>query len=112
MTSNAPDPDAEAEVAAEVDGIQVEWTTTVHQYVLDMEEAATRREAESEALAQANEAIAAAAYDALTLEEKEALEAEYQAEGYREHQAWLEEQAEPELFDRLEAEISEPEIGD
>jgi DNA-binding helix-hairpin-helix protein with protein kinase domain len=97
------EPDAEA---------NDEWTPAIHQAILDMEEAVVRREAEREALAQANAVIAQATWDALTPEEKEALEAEREAEGEREHQAYLEEQAEAELFDRLEAEISEPEIGD
>jgi hypothetical protein len=107
LVSADQEPDAEAEAEA-----SDEWTPAIHQAVLDMEEAAVRREAEREALAQASAAIAQAAWDALTLEEREAQEAACVAEGEREHQAYLEEQAEAELFDRLEAEMGEPEIGD
>ena len=77
-----------------------------------MEEAVVRREAEREALAQADAAIAQAAWDALTPEQKDALEAEYEAEGEREHQGLPGRTSKAQPLDRLEAEIGEPEIGE
>lgn len=112
MTEPDREPDAEAGLAAEVDEIEVEWTTAVHQAVLDMEEARARAEADAEVQRQALAAIWAAEWDALTPGEREAREAAAEAERYQEHQAYLEEQAEAELFEHLETEIGEPEIGD
>ena len=97
------EPDAEAEAGAEVDEIEVGWTTAVHQAVLDMEAGFRAAEAEAEATRVAEQAAleAAGAPQFGTWEEY------YE----RERQAYLEEKAEAESFANLEAEIGEPEIG-
>jgi hypothetical protein len=97
------EPDAEAEVGAEVDEIEVGWPTAVHQLVLDMEAGFRAAEAEAEAARVAEQAAleAAGGPQFETWEE------------YCEHerQAYLEEKSEAEFFANLEAEIGEPEVG-